>query len=326
MISTNTQRIRVIIKDLKWLWANSLAVDDSKGFVLATRRARFFIRALAVLNSVSRLINAPANSPLDKLMKARPQTVGAVIWPYQCVGWDARARLSRIYDHYSVIEMLGEPLNFPVDGQLLLLDLRDVHENLKVIVDQPLWFIREGQLTISLFLDETRIYSLSFSLFHENNELAAFVGALQGRDLEGILDKYRELTKACHGMRPRDFLIEIFRALCCTLGVAHIFAVSDEHRHHRSRYFGKAVSKKDLSTNYNQVWQDRGAVRVNPMFYRLEIVGQDRDLPNITAKKRAMYRRRYEMLKSLREQLNLNYKRLKDGFPSSGRGSQQKGN
>lgn len=297
------------VKDISWLWTNSLAVCDGTGLVLATRRVRFILRALAVFDSVSPLINAPRESPLGRLIEQRPQSVGAVIWPYQCFAWDARTRLARICDHYSVVERLGGAINFPVDGKLFLLDLREIREGLHVIVDQPLWFMREGQLTINLFLGDTRIYSLTFSLFDQGNELAAFVGGIQGRDVEGALDQYRELTKASHGMRPRDLLIEIFRMLCATLGVSHIFAVSDEYRHHRGHYFGQAAKKKFFA-NYNEIWADRGGVALNPMFYRLDVDAKQRDVATLPAKKRGLYRRRYDLLKALKQQVRANYNGL----------------
>ena len=242
---------------------------------------------------------------MGRLVERRPETVGAVIGPYQCIGWDVRTRLARIRDHYSAIETIGGPINFPLDGRLLLLDLKEIRESLQVILDQPKWFMREGQLAINLFLRDTRLYSLAFSLSYQRGGLTAFVGAIQGRDIDGILEEYRLLTKAAHGTRPRDLLIEVFRMLCGMLGVSDIFAVSDAYRNHRSRYFGKAPKK--FSVNYDEVWEDRGGVRVHPMFYRLDVDGQQRDIGTIPAKKRSMYRRRYDLLSLLKQQMHLNY-------------------
>lgn len=294
----------MIIKHMVWLWANSAAVCDGKGIVLTLRRIRFFLKALAAYGSVKPMIEAPRESPLGKLIQYRPEAVGAVIWPYQCAGWNAHTRLARICDHYAVVEKLGGAIDFPVDSKISLLDLGDIREGLHVIVDQPVWFMREGQLAINLFLGDVRMYTLAFSLFHQENEIAAFVGAIQGRDIEGALEEYRELTKASHGMRPRDLLIEIFRMFCAKLGVTQIFAVSDEYRHHRDRrYFGQRSTKK-FSTNYNEVWADRGAVRADPMFYQLDVSDTERDLATIPSKKRSMYRRRFEMLRHIKGQMH----------------------
>ena len=295
-----------IVENIGRLWTMSAAIrgEEKGGVVRFTRRLRFLFKALSAYRSVKQILDAPRQSPLGKLMQCRPQTIGAVIWPYQCAGWDVHTRLARIRDHYSVIEKIGGTIDFPVDGQISLLDLSDICEGFHVVVDQPEWFIREGQLAINLFLGDVRMYILAFSLFHQGSVIAAFVGAIQGRDIEEALEKYRGLTKASHGMRPRDFLIEVFRMFCAELGVSKIFAVSEEFRHHRDPYFGPVISTKEFSTNYNEVWIERGGVRVDPMFYQLSVTDPERVLAAIPAKKRGMYRRRFEMLRRIKEQMH----------------------
>ena len=300
------------IRHLVWLWAISSTVCDGSGIVLIARRIRFLLRSLGAYGSIKPMIDAPQESPLARLIQHRPETVGAVIWPYQCSGWDARRRLERIRDHYSVVEKIGGVIDFPVTGKLILLDLSEIREGFHVVLDQPKWFMREGQLAINLFLAETRMYSLVFSLFHHGNEIAAFVGAIQGRNIEGVLGQYRELTKASYGMRPRDLLIEIFRMLCELLGVRHIFAISDQYRHYQSGYFGDPSAIKEKVKNYDEIWIERGGVREDPMFYRLDLHLQQRELNVIPAKKRGMYRQRYTMLQTIRLQMEDNCRRLSE--------------
>ena len=286
----------MILNHVRWLWTHSVAVCGGDGIVLVSRRFRFLFRSLAMYRSITPLIDAPQETPLGKLMHYRPETIGAVIWPYQCSGWNAKTRIARIRDHYSVVERIGGMLDFAVDGRIPLLDLDEIREGFRVIVDQPVWFMREGQLAINLFLGDTRIYTLAFSFFQSENGISAFIGAIQGRDIDGVLTNYRELTKASHGMRPRDLLFETFRMFCSELGVSQILAVSDEYRHHRyQNYFGRAT-RETFSSNYDEIWTDRGGVRSNPMFFQLEVDEKRRDLTEVPAKKRSMYRRRYEML------------------------------
>ena len=267
--------------------------------------------ALAAFNFVKPLMHAERGTSIGKHIAERPETVGAAIWPYQSTAWNARKRLTRIGEHHSVIDKIGGPLDFSVNDRLVLLDLGEIRPGLSVVVDQPKWFIREGQLTISLFLDDTRLYSLVFSLFNDNGDIATFVGAIQGRDLDGILDEYRTLTKAAHGMRPRDFLIELFRMFCAMLGIKRIFAVADEYRQHRSPYYGKDPDRK-LSVNYNEIWQDRGGTRIDSRVWQLDLIVAERDLGTVSAKKRPMYRRRYEMLKNIKQQMLENWRRLEE--------------
>ena len=101
-----------------------------------------------------------------------------------------------------------------------MLDLDEIREGLKVILDQPKWFMREGQLAINLFLGEVRIYSLVFSLFRTQKALPPLSAQYKDVTSREFWTNTGILTKAAHGMRPRDLLIEVFRMFCGALGVA----------------------------------------------------------------------------------------------------------
>lgn len=120
------------------------------------------------------------------------------------------------------------------------------------------------------------------------------MGAIQGRNLEGVTDTYRDLTGLLHGMRPRDFLVEVFCLLCRVAGIARICAVADEYRAQRSPYFGR--QPRELPQNYDEVWRDRGGTPTSPEFYSLPVGGNRRELAEIPSKKRSMYRKRYDLL------------------------------
>ena len=106
------------------------------------------------------------------------------------------------------------------------------------------------------------------------------------------------MTKAAHGMRPRDLLVELFRAFCRAVGAARMLAVADASRQHRSRYFGKAKAET-LSLNYDEIWLERGGVAKGPDFFELPVALRLRDLEEVPSKKRGMYRRRHELLHDL---------------------------
>jgi len=297
-------------QDVGFLWAISAKVCGPKSLTATKRRVEFMIQALLNYKLLKPLIDAPGTTALGRFVSHRPECVGALLWPYQCSDWKPDVRLARIFAHYSAISQVYSPFDFSPDDQLPMLDLQEILPGLHLIIEQPHWFMREGQITMSLFHGETRIYSLIFSLRNEGDILAAFIGGIQGRDIEGALDLYRDITKASYGLRPRDLLIELFRIVCEQLGVTEIFAVADEYRQNRSSYFGRSAKTKALPTNYNEIWEDRGGSRVDPTFYRLPLQSSRRNLEEIPAKKRGMYRRRYELLNALTAQLQMNYRRM----------------
>lgn len=293
-----------------WLWAKSAVVGGGCGFARSlVRRFRFYITALRFFEGVRPFIDAAPGSGLGRLVRERPDVIGAVIWPYQCLGWNASTRLSRIREHYRIVD--GGPLDIRVDEGLLLLDLAEVREGLYLALDRPKWFMREGEIAINLFVSDTRIYSLVFSLFEEGGEVMAFIGAIQGRDLDGIMDEYRSLTKATNGMRPRDLLIELFKMFCVVAGIKYIRAISNDHRQHRSPYYGSEAEKK-IHVNYDTIWADRGGAKIDRYWYDLPANRQERSLDDISAKKRSMYRKRYQMLEAFYADLRRNWSKLAD--------------
>src|SRR3982074_2075347 len=126
------------------LWSTSELVCGGKGLAADARRLRFCLRAIPVFDLVQQMVNTRRPSALGRLMESRPETIGAIMWPYQCLGWDAHTRLSRIVAHYSVIDKIGGPIDFEIDDELLLLNLHEMRDSLRVIIDQPKWFMREG--------------------------------------------------------------------------------------------------------------------------------------------------------------------------------------
>lgn len=263
-------------------------------------RVRFLRQALRHKEGLDRLLHPTPDSALADIMEQRPQMVGALLWPYQCAGWDAQERLTRIAAHYDVIDQLGPPWRFKAGDKLVLSDLSALYPDLRLVIDQPLWFMREGGVVINLFVGDFRAFSLAFSFFRTpEGRLQAVVGSLQGRNRDGALDLYRDLTKALHGLRPRDMLFEVFRMICRAVGVADIFAVTQAHRHHQHPFFGK----KDLSPDYDAIWQDRDGTPVDAKLFSFDVAPELRDIETIKPKKRSLYRKRFAFLEELEAQI-----------------------
>ena len=261
-------------------------------------RARLVRAALGNRDRLAPMLAAPQGSSLCRQMAGQPDFLGALIWPYQNAGWDTAERLDRISAHHAEIDRLGPPLGFAVTERLVLADLGDIHPGAALVLDQPHWFIREGGLTLNLFVGSFRAYSLSFSFFRHDGALAVYIGGVQGRNDDRALDLYRDLTRAFHGIRPRDLLIECLRMLARHWGVAEIHAVSDAARHHRHPYFG-ALQGKQTGQDYDLIWQDRGGVPIAGGSHRLPLGAERRAIEDIKPNKRSMYRQRYAFLEAL---------------------------
>lgn len=183
---------------------------------------------------------------------------------------------------------------------IVKLDLID--PRYRITLDQPHWLLNEGLLVISLWDGVDRIFHLAFCLSSRDGRRVAFVGGIQGRRGEGVLSRYREFTKAASGMRPRDFLVKVFKMLCRELDVVEIRAVSDTN-HYLTEWFAAAINKDEIKFSYDEVWRERGGVYDDSGFFMLPVASICRADQDIPSKKKQMYRERYRMLDQIEVEL-----------------------
>ncbi len=251
-------------------------------------RSKFVLAALQNPRIAEKLQHP--DPALAALLGDWPDTVGFLLWPYQCSSWAAVERFNRLDDHLKAIGNI-DGLDLALDEKVILADLSEMSPGVSLVLDRAKWLSREGHLTLSLFKDHFRAFTVAFS-FSKYPETEMFIGGLQGRNDPEALNLYRDLTKHLHGTRPRDFLLEAVRLFANKVGVQRIYAVSDDHKISRHRYFGKRGAPGLI---YDDVWIERGGTRVADTHFQLPLTGSRREIDEIPAKKRSMYRRRYEM-------------------------------
>lgn len=285
-----------LIAQTRWLWRCSSRMDDWEKRSLL-QRLRLIREGLRYREALHPFQTAPSDSPLGQALLARPQFLELVVRPYQTKDWGPDTRLDMLRRHYEQVAQLDWPQLQDPKAQIEIMPMDDVQPDLRLVLDQPIWFTHEGPLVLNLFQGDERIYSLAFALRNNGGQIEACVGAIQGRSLPDVSAIYRELTRVSHGVRPRDLLIEMFQTLCEALGVGRITLVSDSHRHHRHAYFG--ASQGMVAANYDAIWADRGARRVDDATFELPLQPRRRTADEIAPRKRTQYRRRYDLLDRL---------------------------
>ncbi|HWX34313.1 MAG TPA: DUF535 family protein, partial [Steroidobacteraceae bacterium] len=237
------------------------------------------------------------NLALQETLALRPSLMASVIHPYLNVDWRFDQKLDAISGHYKLLTRRLGILRFPPHAAIILADLADATQ---IRLHKFLLFEHEGELTISVFKGELRLYSLTFLLGQIDGELVAYAGGLQGLRSEEAIEIYRSLTHGMHGLRPRDLLVTAFRLLCCSLGVARILAVSDNKRICSNSYHSPG---EQIFTSYDSAWTECGGVAVDDGFFELSPRIAQRAAKDIPSRKRAQYRRRYAMIDAMAKQI-----------------------
>lgn len=275
---------------LRWAQPVSPRIDLHGSF----GRLRFVMLGLRNRAALNRFVKAPDDGPLARAVRSRPQMLRIVLHAYQTTAWNLPTRLENLLQHYEELAALDLPDLLDPEASLEIMALPEITPRLRLVLDQAPWFCAEGPLVLNLFDGEERLYSLAFALSRQDGIVTTQVGAIQGRALPEIMDVYRQLTRATHGLRPRDLLIELFRLFCADVGINRILLVSDSHRQHRDTYFGSAADK--VKTDYDTIWRDRGAYRLDEGTFELPLHGSRRSAGDVPPRKRALYQRRYALL------------------------------
>jgi uncharacterized protein VirK/YbjX len=138
-----------------------------------------------------------------------------------------------------------------------------------------------------------RLYSIGFGFRADHLIL---MGNVQGPSIgRGSLDDNRQLTHAAHGLRPPYLLLRALRSLAAAWGVSGLTGI-DPDNHVKGRW---NLRDSRLKFDYRAFWSENGGCRSGLGNWALPLVLPTRELSDVPSRRRAMYRRRYEMLDRL---------------------------
>ncbi|MGD8913568.1 MAG: DUF535 family protein [Candidatus Thiodiazotropha sp.] len=266
-------------------------------------RCLYFIMALLNTREII-CMKRDTLSHFRYLIETHPETIPSIFWPYQCKSWDTSTRINYLYNHFATLPELKHAIDYKATHQSVLADGREIYPTLQIVVDKHDFYVREGMITLNLFVAHQRVFTIAFSFYKNKKEqICAIVGALQGKRMPDIIDLYRDMTKKTYGIRPRDLMIEVFQMLCRLSSVKKIYAVSESHRQHRHSFYCLKNKLSKPSINYDEVWTERNGVRRNDAFFELPLIPCRKPISQIVSKKRSMYRNRYVLLKRLEHKI-----------------------
>lgn len=239
--------------------------------------------------------------------------------------WHTAKRIEEFMRHYRETGKLGNLLKLQMNETRSILKLDSICETLEVCLECNTWFCHEGQITLSLFYAGERIYSVAFLLSSKDGQRIAYIGAIQGVKQAEDSDAYKTITKAAHGLRPRDLSIALFQLFCNAMQVHHVLAVQDKNRQNRdgivlreitialfrllfkenhSRIYSRSGDNPQVFADYDTIWKENGGVLRPDGMYMLTSGIRPKDLSEVASKKRSMYRKRQVFLEECQAAFN----------------------
>lgn len=231
------------------------------------------------------------------LVQAYPHVIHKVYRDYLSKKLTCSQRVDLLVEHYHFIlqqgwgNLMARAARGPVhlgtvpgkSGALYHLQLCSLHP-----------MDREGEMVLQLTDSDDVLYSVAFTFFGspQRGGMSVGIGCIQGPNGQEGLHRVREATRDLHGLRPKNLMVRLVRQLGYEHGCKKVILVSNEnHAVHQS-----AKKKGRLFANYNELWQEIGALLRSDGDFELPC----EDLPapvmeEIASKKRSEMRKRHEI-------------------------------
>lgn len=159
-------------------------------------------------------------------------------------------------------------------------------------------FRKEGEITVSLSLDEPDRILSSFSFSIEAMEggqaWAMRIGAVQGHAIGS--DQVRELTKQMHGLRPKSLMVLLAQELAFRLGLERLFGISGS-----THLYASKAGFKGMTFDYDELWLEHDGTPCADGWHQLPGRWQPRAPQEIKPNKRSQYAKRYRLIAQIQQ-------------------------
>lgn len=156
---------------------------------------------------------------------------------------------------------------------------------------------KEGMMSVMLRLDKKPLYQMIFWIAPDKKgDMSMFIGAMQGPNMDNARDVVKKVTKYCHAYRTKNLILYLTQAVARSLGMKHIYAVTNYG------YYANNHVRTDrkLKTDFSEFWTEAGGHPTDDTrFDELPLVEARKTMEEVPTRKRAVYRKRFAMLDAL---------------------------
>ncbi|MFW0767071.1 VirK/YbjX family protein [Trabulsiella odontotermitis] len=271
-------------------------------------RLKFLLRTLLFYTPTRRMLRSLSQRPnFGQLLKAQVTLPSKPHRQYLTLGMNACQRADAVVSHYEFIDTLtgsrlSQALMSADETPLIVLEGKDAsHFTLSASCASKAE--REGETTLWLHdASRTLLASVTFSVVNNHGEWQLVIGGLQGPRRNVSHEVIKQATRACHGIFPKRLLMEFIWLFASHSGISTVYGVSDNG--HVFRALRYRLSKgRHFHASYDEFWASVEGVKENRWRWRLPCEMARKPLESIASKKRAEYRRRFQLLDSLADQV-----------------------
>ncbi len=240
---------------------------------------------------------------LHRMVLLRPELAERLHRPYQCARFNRWARLEALQAHYDVCTALGwQALCLRMAREALVLARLDAARQPELCIElgYDARFGKEGEWVLNLRSGTRRCYTMVLGFRRHASGHSLHIGCLQGPEGPQSREHVRQLTRALHGERPRELLLEAVRELAACAGCSHLELVGD-----RQHIYRNLRKRRRLAFSYDRFAAELRAQPDGSQGWLLPLRAPVRALDAVASRKRAEAARRRALLESMRAQLRM---------------------
>lgn len=271
------------------------------------QRTLFVLRHLCKYRYSKKWLEYLATGPLALIAQENPSLYRKPIRPYLSINWTNRAKIAAMIYHYDFLACRLAPAVFrqvvsPAGCVLLSFPAKN-GDQLTIRLRFDGKFRKEGETTLDLESAQysCRVSSLTFvAAASESGAPSLVIGAVSGLPAGVDKDVIKNTAKALFGLRPKALLVLLLQELARAWEVPALFGVGS--RIHTSRHLIYALNRsRRFAITYDSFWREIGGIPRSDGFFNLPLVVPARDLKEIEAHKRSLYRQRYALIDRIRD-------------------------
>lgn len=277
-------------------------------------RFKFIIRSLLMPVKTYQILNfITTHSAYNELLQNQPRLPCRVHRPYLSAALTVTEKSEAILYHYKrIMQLLGDvKFRQHIDPEGLYLSRftgkDDQPFTLQLVSTYRL--DKEGEASIILRNGSGQMLAeITFILCIRNNKRSLIIGGLQGPNGENTQVLVQQATKSLYGLFPKRLILESLVQIADLFNIESIIAVSNKlHVYQSVRYKDRI---KHMHADYNTFWEMSGGVLQKDGFYSIPLDITRKSLEEVPSKKRAEYRRRFDLVDVVRSQTHLTLTRL----------------
>ncbi|MBN8859624.1 MAG: DUF535 family protein [Sphingobacteriales bacterium] len=283
-----------------WRLAADAFSGERKGY---RRKQQYKIFLYTFLNPLfaRRWFNTLYLPEHNKVVIHRPRLYVKPFRVYMSSRWDKHRKMKVILDTYHFIDTAGKAFAQIITEKgglpLACFRLKD-NTPASVVLGYDERYRKEGELVLFFVCEQLGgvVAAASFS-FEQSaaNKWICRVGCVQGNK-PGDENVAKTAQHLMHGLRPKSFMIFLVQEFARQLGMEAIYGAGQSIQAFRRKHLIHIPILHTINQNYNDMWLESGGTSEKDGWFALPLVPKRKALNEIKSHKRAIYRRRYEMM------------------------------